>query len=87
MKEAPSLALPDPSRPYVLETDASDYALGVALFQDGKPVAFESKKFDDTQIKWPTLEKELYAVVYALKKWRWSPICYFNRSLVHKIRL
>ena len=53
VKNAPVLALPDPSRPYILETDASDYALGAALFQDGNPVAFESKKFDDTQIKWP----------------------------------
>ena len=70
VKDAPVLPLPNSSRPYVLETDASDYALGAALFQDGNPVAFESKKFDDTRIKWPTLEKDLYAVVYALKKWR-----------------
>ena len=31
--------------------DASDYDQGAALFQEGKLVAFESEKFDDTQIK------------------------------------
>lgn len=41
VKDDPMLALPDPSRSFVLETDASDYALGAARFQDGNPVAFE----------------------------------------------
>ena len=45
----PSLLLPDPSKPFEVETDASDYAIGVVLYQDGKPIAFESKKLDSAQ--------------------------------------
>ena len=42
----PSLLLPDPSKPFQVEIDASDYAIGVILYQDGKLIAFESKKLD-----------------------------------------
>ncbi|MCO5602477.1 hypothetical protein L7F22_056609 [Adiantum nelumboides] len=67
---APMLHIVDPSKPFVVETDASDYALGAALYQDGRPIAFESKKLSDAEMRYPTYEKELYAVIHALKKWR-----------------
>ena len=47
--KAPSLVLLDLSKPFQVETDASDYAIGVVLYQDGKPIAFESKKLDSAQ--------------------------------------
>ncbi|MCO5558631.1 hypothetical protein L7F22_012217 [Adiantum nelumboides] len=37
---------------------------------DGRPVAFESKKLSDAEMRYPTYEKELFAVVHALRKWR-----------------
>ena len=43
---APILAIVDPTKPFVVETDASDGAIGTVLLQDGKPIAFESKKLD-----------------------------------------
>ncbi|MCO5562529.1 hypothetical protein L7F22_016156 [Adiantum nelumboides] len=49
---------------------ASDYALGAALYQDGRLVAFESKTLSDAEMRYPTYEKELYVVIHALKKWR-----------------
>lgn len=64
------MAIPDPGKPFVVEIDASDYAIGATLFQEGRPVAFESKKLDDIQVRWHTREKELYAVIHALKIWR-----------------
>uniref|UniRef100_A0A803LYG3 Reverse transcriptase/retrotransposon-derived protein RNase H-like domain-containing protein n=1 Tax=Chenopodium quinoa TaxID=63459 RepID=A0A803LYG3_CHEQI len=38
------LALPNPNKPFEVETDASDFALGGVLLQDGHPIAFESRK-------------------------------------------
>ncbi|KAL0416073.1 UNVERIFIED_CONTAM: Retrovirus-related Pol polyprotein from transposon [Sesamum latifolium] len=66
----PVLALPDMSKPFVVETDASDFALGGVLMQDGHPVAFESRKLKDVERRYSVHEKELLAVVYCLRLWR-----------------
>ena len=65
--KAPSLLLPDPSKPFEVETDASDYAIGVVLYHDGKPIKFESKKLDSAQRRYTVQEKELFIVIHALK--------------------
>jgi RNase H-like domain found in reverse transcriptase len=59
----------------VLHTDASDCAVGAVLQQDFgrglQPLAFLSKKLDPSQQRvWPVHEKELYAIVQALRTWR-----------------
>lgn len=66
----PVLALPDMSKPFVVETDASDYALGGVLIQEGHPIAFESRKLKDVERRYPAHEKELLAVVHCLRQWR-----------------
>ncbi|KAL0411645.1 UNVERIFIED_CONTAM: Transposon Tf2-11 polyprotein [Sesamum latifolium] len=66
----PVLALPDMSKPFMVETDASDFALGGVLMQDGHPVAFESRKLKDVERHYSVHEKELLAVVHCLKLWR-----------------
>ncbi|KAL0361545.1 UNVERIFIED_CONTAM: hypothetical protein Sradi_3839000 [Sesamum radiatum] len=53
------LALPDMSRPFVVETNTSDFALGGILMQDGHPVAFESRKLKDIERRYLVHEKEL----------------------------
>lgn len=68
------LKLPDLNQPFQLITDASDYALGAILLQDGRPVAFESRKMTPAQRNYHTTDKELLAVVHALKLWR----CYLS---------
>jgi hypothetical protein len=74
LTSAPILQLPDETKPLLITTDASNCAVGAMLSQmaeDGseRPVAFESKKLNDAQINYPTYEKELYAIIYALEKW------------------
>ena len=66
------MAHPRTDQPYFLYTDACDYAIGGILCQkddDGveRPVVYLSKQLSDTQRRWATIEKEAYAVVYALK--------------------
>ncbi|KAJ0894123.1 putative nucleotidyltransferase, Ribonuclease H [Helianthus annuus] len=74
LKEAvmsePVLALPDVSKPFELHTDASDFAIGGVLIQEGHPIAFESRKLNDTEKKYTVQEKEMTAVVHCLRTWR-----------------
>ncbi len=69
------MAPPDPSRPYELHTDACNYAVGGILIQRddaGKErvIQYISQSLSATQRKWPTIEKEAYAVVFAIGKLR-----------------
>jgi hypothetical protein len=73
----PVLRTPAWDRPFIVQADASDYAVGACLAQnflssDGieeeHPIAYASCKFTDTQRNWATIEKEAYAVIYALKQ-------------------
>ena len=72
MTEAPILAYPDPSREYILYTDASDQCVGALLAQESddgeKVIHYLSHKLSDSQKKWPTIQKEGFAIVYALEK-------------------
>jgi len=61
-------------RPVILETDASDFAIGAVLSQrddDNRlhPVAFHSRKFQPTEINYDIHDKELLAIVDAFKHW------------------
>jgi hypothetical protein len=42
---APVLTLPDFTKPFEVIADASDFALGAILIQEGKPIAYESRSF------------------------------------------
>ena len=73
---APVLAIPDFDKPYELEvwTDASDSAVGAVLMQNGHPVAYESRKFSSAERNYHTTDRELLAIVHALRVWR----CYLE---------
>ena len=66
---APVLNIVDPNEPFVVEIDASNFAIRAVLIQKSRSVAFEGKKLDRAQQNYSAYE-ELYAIVYALKKWR-----------------
>ncbi|XP_042010513.1 uncharacterized protein LOC121759078 [Salvia splendens] len=70
MTSAPVLRLPDFSKVFYVETDASDFGVGAVLLQDGHPLAFFSKKLGPRRRVTSTYHKELYAIVEAVQKWR-----------------
>ncbi|KAL8444269.1 hypothetical protein Emed_006312 [Eimeria media] len=65
-----TLQVPDPSKPYVLRTDASGYAVGAVLEQENKPLGFLNKRMNDTEMRYAIYDQELLALIRALEKWR-----------------
>ncbi|QRW25610.1 Transposon Tf2-1 polyprotein [Rhizoctonia solani] len=73
--ESPVLIQPDPYKEFFLECDAPDLATGAVLKQKGSddklhPVAFLSKSLAPAERNYDIFDKELLAVVRALKEWR-----------------
>ena len=64
------MALPNLQYPSEVETDASGYAMGVVLMQEGKHVCNHYEVFHGEFLNYPTYDKELYALVQYLKKWK-----------------
>ena len=60
----------DPTQTLVVETDASDVAVSATLNQCGKPVAFFSRTLNHSERNHSSIEKEAFAIVEALWKWR-----------------
>ena len=66
---ATPLAIPNPSLKFELETDASDYAVGATLIQNGKPIHYASRLLKKAEIRYSTYEKELLAIIFAFKQY------------------
>jgi len=68
------LLILDPSKAFTVTTDASDFAVGAILSQDqgqgDQPVTFESRKLSPGELNYPVHEKELLAIVHALRLWK-----------------
>ena len=54
---------------FVVETDASDVAVGAVLMQHDWPVAFMSKVLNSAQYNYHTTDCKLLAIVLACKRW------------------
>lgn len=68
--EPPILRLPDFSKLFVVECDASRNGLRAVLMQEGRPLAYLSQVLKGKNPFLSTYEKELLALVLAIRKWR-----------------
>jgi transposase InsO family protein len=62
----------DPDIPLYLHTDASAYGMGGYLFQIvdeiERPIAFVSRSFSESQLRWSTIQKEAYGIFRSCKE-------------------
>jgi len=74
LAETVTLAYPQPDQTFILDTDASDVAVGAILFTtvDGveRPIAFFSRVMNAAQRNYCPTRRELFAVIAGLQHFR-----------------
>lgn len=71
---APLLIYPDFTKEFIVTTDASDVAIGAILSQgkigEDEAIAYASRVLNKAERNYSTIEKELLAIVWAVKHFR-----------------
>jgi hypothetical protein len=69
MSFTPIMVTHDFCKTFTVECDASGQGIGVVLTQQGRTLAFESKQIKGKYLVKSTYEKEMVAILHAIKKW------------------
>ncbi|KAK4383417.1 RNA-directed DNA polymerase [Sesamum angolense] len=78
------LKLPQFDKPFEVQVDASDRALRGMLVQDKHPVAFESRKLKDAELRYNTHENEITVAIHCLEAWRHYLLGEFDFEWVYR---
>ena len=70
MITAPVLSMPNFELPFVIETDAYGVGIRAVLMQQRHPIAFLNKALLTQKLGLSVYEKELFALVLAITKWK-----------------
>lgn len=71
----PFFVVPDFLSPLIIECDASDQEVGAVLLQQGRPIAFESRKLNKKKMFLSIYNNEMLAVIHALTKLKQYLVC------------
>lgn len=77
----PILRYPNMDKTFKIYTDASNYAIGAVLMQDGQPCFYASRTLNPHEINYSTIEKELLAIIWAVKLFR--PYIFGKEFYIH----
>src|SRR5258705_4598135 len=85
---APVLMMPDTTKPFIVETDASTWAIGAAIMQKDDsgqihPCGYLSHALTPTECNWQIYNCKLYAIIYALEEWRYLLLSADQTIMVH----
>ncbi len=63
-------AYPDHNKWFNVYTDTSDFQLGACIIQEGRPVAYYSRKLKQSQKNCTTMEKEMLSIIATLDEYQ-----------------
>ncbi len=82
--KAPVLKLFDFNKDFEIHFNASNFAIGGVLMQDGRPIAFKNKTLNETEWRQPIHEKEMWVIIHCFKTSRCGGVDWqFHLEIFH----